>query len=98
MFPWKDYLMGRIRNIQKHKEKRDRSGKLKKKNKKETVEQRKRRDFDAHGGSHTRVFSIGRNAPGLPPSGEPTHMGTSPTTSKFVLVQCRLAFLHLRQW
>ncbi len=71
--------------------------KIQKKNNKETVEQRKRRDFDAHGGSHTRVFSIGRNAPGLPPSGEPTHMGTSPTTSKFVLVQCRLAFLHLRQ-
>jgi hypothetical protein len=31
MFPWKDYLMGWIRNIQKYKEKRDRSGKFKKK-------------------------------------------------------------------
>jgi hypothetical protein len=30
MFPWKDFLMGRIRKIQKHKEERDRSGKLKK--------------------------------------------------------------------
>jgi hypothetical protein len=26
MFPWKDFLMGWIRKIQKHKEERDRSG------------------------------------------------------------------------
>jgi hypothetical protein len=30
MFPWKDFLMGQIRKIQKHKEERDRSGKFKK--------------------------------------------------------------------
>jgi len=44
MFPWKDFLMGRIRKIQKHKEERDRSGK-KFKNKKERMEERKKRDL-----------------------------------------------------
>jgi hypothetical protein len=29
-FPWKDFLMGRIKKIQNHKEERHRSGKLKK--------------------------------------------------------------------
>jgi len=29
MFPWKDFLIGRIRKIQKHKEERDRSAKFK---------------------------------------------------------------------
>jgi len=33
MFPWKDFLMGHIRKIQKHKEERDKSGKLKRKRK-----------------------------------------------------------------
>ncbi len=31
MFPWKDFLMGRIREIKKHKEERDRSDKNSKK-------------------------------------------------------------------
>jgi hypothetical protein len=44
MFPWKDFLMGRIRKIQKHKEERDRSGKFKK-NKKKRMEEKKRRYF-----------------------------------------------------
>jgi hypothetical protein len=42
MFPWKDFLMGQIKKIQKHKEEMDRSGK-KIKNKKERMEERKRR-------------------------------------------------------
>jgi len=56
-------------------------------NKKEIIEERKRRDLRICGGSHTRVFAIGWGCPGLPPlcdppSGEPTHMGTSLTTSQ----------------
>jgi hypothetical protein len=35
MFPWKDFLMGWIRKIQKQKEERDRSGKFKKTRRKE---------------------------------------------------------------
>jgi hypothetical protein len=35
MFPWKDFLMGLIRKIQKHKEERDRSGKFRKTRRKE---------------------------------------------------------------
>jgi hypothetical protein len=35
MFPWKDVLIGRIRKIQKHKEKRGISGKCKKTRRKE---------------------------------------------------------------
>jgi len=54
--------MGQIRKIQKHKEEKDRSGKLKK-NKKERMDERKRRDFHVCGGSHTGVFSIGREHP-----------------------------------
>jgi hypothetical protein len=63
MIPWKDFLRGWIGKIQKHKEERDRSGKLKKKNMKERVDERKRRDFDGHGGSHTHVFSVGPECP-----------------------------------
>jgi hypothetical protein len=56
----KIFLMGWIKKIQKHKEKRDRTGKFKK-NKKEKMEERQRRDFfKVRGGSHTHVFSIGR--------------------------------------
>ncbi len=56
-------------------------------NKKEIIEERKRRDLRICGGSHTHVFAIGWGCPGLPPlcdppSGEPTHMGTSLTTSQ----------------
>jgi len=82
--PWKEFLMGQIRKIQKHKEERHRSGKFEKNNM-ERMEERKRRDFYIHGGSPTHVFCIGRQHQGLrpscdPPSGEPTHMRTSPTT------------------
>jgi hypothetical protein len=35
MFPWKDFLIGLIRKIQKHKEERDRSGKFRKTRRKE---------------------------------------------------------------
>jgi hypothetical protein len=44
MFLWKDFMTGQIKKIRKHKEERNRSGKLKK-NKKERMEERKRRDF-----------------------------------------------------
>ncbi len=36
-------------------------------NKKEIIEERKRRDLRICGGSHTRVFAIGWGCPGLPP-------------------------------
>ncbi len=76
-FPWKDFLMGWIRKIQKIK--------------KERMEERKRRVISSSffnffyecGGSHTGVFSQEHpRATALvqPSSGEPTHMGTSPTT------------------
>jgi hypothetical protein len=42
MFPWRDFLMGQIRKIQKHKEERDISELF---FKNERVEERKRRDF-----------------------------------------------------
>jgi hypothetical protein len=35
MFPWKDFLMGLIRKIRKHKKERDRSGKFRKTRRKE---------------------------------------------------------------
>jgi hypothetical protein len=38
-----------------------------KKNKKEGIEEIKRRDCYVHGGSHTCVFSMGGNALELPP-------------------------------
>jgi hypothetical protein len=55
------------------------------KTKRVRMEERKRRDFYIHGGSHTHVFCISQQHQGLPPlcnrpSGEPTHMGTSPTS------------------
>jgi hypothetical protein len=61
--PIEFFLMGQITKIKKHKEERDRSGKLKK-NKKEGMEEVKRRDFYVCGGSHTRVLSIGQERPG----------------------------------
>jgi hypothetical protein len=86
MFPLKDFLMGWIRKIQKHKEeRRNRSGNFKKTRTKERRKE-KRRDFYIHGGSHTHVCSPSiENTLRLPPwcdppSGEPTGMGTSPTT------------------
>jgi hypothetical protein len=78
--------------------------KIEKENKKERVEERKRRDFDGHGGSHT-LCVLHRS--GMPPAYCPCATvpqenpliwePPSPTTSKIVLVQCRLAFLHLWQ-
>jgi hypothetical protein len=40
MFPWKDFLMGQIRKIQKHKEERDRSGNFNKTSRKEWRKER----------------------------------------------------------
>jgi hypothetical protein len=40
MFPWKDFLMGWIRKIQKHKEEKDRSGKFKKTRRKEWMKEK----------------------------------------------------------
>jgi hypothetical protein len=57
MFPWKDFLMGWIRKIQKHKE-RDISGKILKTRRKEWRKE-KEEIFFLHGGSHTCVFSVG---------------------------------------
>jgi len=48
--------------IQKHKEERDKSLKIQE-NKKEIMEERKRRDLCVRGGSHTRVFAIGWGCP-----------------------------------
>jgi hypothetical protein len=85
MFPWKDFLMGWIRKIQKHKKERDRSGNFRKTRRKEWRKE-KEEIFYIHGGSHTRVCSPSientlRLPPSCnPPSGEPTGMGTSPTT------------------
>jgi len=73
MFSWKDFLMGQIKKIQKHKEERDRSGKFKKTKRKKRMEKRKRRDFyicmqrvQIHVGS-----PLVGNALGLPPSCDP---------------------------
>jgi hypothetical protein len=78
-----------IRKIQKHEE-RDISRKLKKE-KKERVEERKRRDFERHGGSHTHVFSIGRECPRpialVSPSLKKTHSYGNLPYNKFVLVK-----------
>jgi len=87
MFPWKDFLMGQIRKIQKHKEERDRSAKILKQEGKNGG--KKRRDFDAGTFPYSCVLHQSgkpeRKALGLPPScnppsGEPIRMGTSPTT------------------
>jgi hypothetical protein len=74
--------MGSITKIQKNEE-RDRSGKLKK-NKNERVEERKRRVFDGHGGSHTHVFSIGLECPWATTLVRPTLRRTHSHTNKQV--------------
>jgi hypothetical protein len=56
--PWKDVLMGWIRKIQKHKEKRHRSGKFKKKRRKGWRKKEEEILFFVCGGSHTHVFFI----------------------------------------
>jgi hypothetical protein len=55
MFPWKDVLIGRIRQIQKHKEKWGRSGKFKKTRRKEWRKE-KEEIFIVCGGSHTHLL------------------------------------------
>jgi hypothetical protein len=82
MFPWKDFLLGWIRKIQKHKEERDRSGKFKKTRRKEW---RKEKEEIFMYVEVLMCFPSVGNTLGVPPScdppsGEPTHMGTSPTT------------------
>jgi hypothetical protein len=85
MFPWKDVLMGWIRKIKKHEEKRGQIRNVKK-NKKERMEERKRRDFLSYVEVPilimcSSLFGNTLRLPPLcnPPSGEPTCMGTSPT-------------------
>jgi hypothetical protein len=84
MFPWKEFLMGWIRKFQKHKEGRDKSGKFKKTRRKEW--RREKEQIFMYLEVPILVCSpLVGDALGLPPlcdlpSGEPTHMGTSPTT------------------
>jgi hypothetical protein len=84
MFPWKDFLMGRIRKNKKHKEERHRSGKFKKTRRKEWRKERK--DIFRYMKVPILVCSrsVGNTLGLLPsynlPSGESTCMGTSPTT------------------
>jgi hypothetical protein len=84
MFPWKDFLKGRIRKFQKRKEERDRSGKNSKKTRRKEWRKEKEENFffPICGGSHSRVLCsplVGntlRLVPSCnPPSREPTCMG-----------------------
>jgi hypothetical protein len=67
MFLWKDFMMGHIRKIQNTRRKGTQIRKIKK-NKKERMEERKRRDFifNVLGGSHTRVLHQLKNTLELP--------------------------------
>jgi hypothetical protein len=102
MFPWKDFLMGWIRKIQKHKEESDGSGNFKKTRRKEWRKE-KEEIFYIHGGSHTRVCSPSientRRLPPLcdPPSGEPTGMGTSPTT-KHKAIYTKMLYVYVKMF
>jgi hypothetical protein len=59
MFPWKDFLMGWIRKIQKYKGGKGQIRKFqKKKTRRKEWRKEKEEFFYIHGGSHTRVFSI----------------------------------------
>ncbi len=86
MFPWKDFLTGWIKKIQKHKEERDRSRKFKKTRRKEW--RKEREEIFAYLEVPILMCSpLVGDAMGLPlwwdnPSGEPTHMGTSSTTAQ----------------
>jgi hypothetical protein len=85
MFLWKDFLMGRIRKIQNHEEERDRSGKFKKTRRKEWRKEKEKEIFMYVEVSIPMCCPSVGNALGLPPScdppsGEPTLVGTSPTT------------------
>jgi hypothetical protein len=84
MFPWKDFLMGWIRKIQKHKEERGGSGDFKKTRRKECRKEKEEIFMYVEVPILVCFPSVG-NALGLPPSsdpppGEPTHVGTSPAT------------------
>jgi len=65
--------------------------KIEKKRKEGRVEERKRRDFEGHGGSHTHVFSIGWECPRpialVSPSLKRTHSYGNLPYNKFVLVK-----------
>jgi hypothetical protein len=64
MFPLKDFLMGQIRKIQKHKEERGQISKIQKTRRKEWWEKKKKIFFYiGGGGSHTHVFSISQESP-----------------------------------
>ncbi len=73
------------------------------KNKKERMEQRKRRDFYIHGGSHTRVCSPSientlRQPPSCdPPSREPSRIGTSPTT-KHKAIFTKMLYVYVKMF
>jgi hypothetical protein len=86
MFPRKEFLMGSIRKLQKHKES-DRSGNFLKTRRKEWRKEKEEIFFEK---TYVEVpilvcFPSVRNTFKLsplcdPPSGKPTHMGTSLTT------------------
>jgi len=92
MFPWKDFFDGTDQENAKAPGGKGQIRIFFFKSKKERMEERKRRDFylflNVREGSCTHVFSIGgehsqanyRPHVTLTPSGEPIHMGTSPTT------------------
>jgi hypothetical protein len=79
-FPWKDFLMRRIRKIEKHKEERDRSGKFKKARWKEWRKEKEEIltfvEFLVLMCSASVGNTVGLLRSCHPPSGEPTHMGT----------------------
>jgi hypothetical protein len=84
MFPRKDFLMGLIRKIQKRKEVRDRSGKFRKTRRKDWRKEKEEILTCLEVPILVCYLSMGNTfwlPPSCePPSGEPTHMGTSPTT------------------
>jgi hypothetical protein len=89
MFPWKDFLMGQIRKIQKQKGGKGTDQENSKKQQGKNGGKKKKRFFNVHGGSQVPILVCSpmvENTLGPmpscdpPPSGEPTHMGTSPTT------------------
>ncbi len=71
MFSWKDFLMGQIKKIQKHKEERDRSGKFKKEKEKKEWRKEKEEIFTYAKGTIHVGSPLGGNALGLPPSCDP---------------------------
>jgi hypothetical protein len=84
MFPWKDFLMGWIRKIQKHKEERDRLGKFIKTRRKECRGEKKD-IFTYMEVPILMCLPLIENALKLlpscdPPSRDPTCIGTFPTT------------------